>query len=370
MEDRFLQLLVADYLEKSNMRKTLESFRQESSSPDSLLTSMTFVEIAAKLQLPESGNESKSLLSNLIGSYFKDCAMRMRVSQDNLFEKLLSRPKPSRPFNLNSSKSIHFSQPFAESNQARPRSSSSAEKLSEGSTPIPLRTHEVTSPNFHAKTKHSSKLHKIDKRFLRSSLGLTVSPENWLPMSMRMNSVGRSVIVANETLKTALRHAQTKGLVNNLFDYENFMKAESLGMMKRESCGCCGYAKFPSISLVMKVSLKAVIDIRKKWDPQVGSEEDDSKTRLIVPRCYDQVRICRFCSQFFHDQEEYRPSFESIRQSERRKVLLARQVSKDRLDPLKLCEEDRLREEQEEDSMPEPGSFVSQASLPSLGDSS
>ena len=195
-----------------------------------------------------------------------------------------------------------------------------------------------------------------------------MSPENWLPMSMRMNSVGRSVIVANENLKTALRHAQTKQLLNNLSDYENFIKAESLGMMKRESCGCCGYAKFPSISLVMKVSWKAVMDIRKKWDPQLSTGLDNSKTRLIVPRCYDEVRICRFCSQFFHDQEEYRPSFESMRLSERRKMLLARQVSKDRLDPLKLCEEDRLREE-EEDSVLEPGSFLSQPSQPSLADS-
>ena len=368
MEDQFLRLLIAEYLERAQMTRTLDSFRQESLNTDMQFTQMTFMEIAAKLQLPESGDANKSLLANLIDSYFKDCASRMRVPQDNLFERLLSRPKPSRPFNLNASKSSHFIQSIGEHSQGRPRSSST-EKLSERVIPVPQRHYDEHPQNSHNKNKHSSTLHKIDKRFIRNSLGLNMSPENWLPMSMRMNSVGRSVIVANETLKTAIRHAQPKPLSNNLSDYENFIKAESLGMMKRESCGCCGFAKFPCISLVMKVSLKAVIDIRKKWDPQLAAAEDDSKSRLIVPRCYDEVRICRFCSQFFHDQEEYRPSFESIRQSERRKMLMSRQVSKDRLDPLKLCEEDRLREEEEEESILAPGSFVSQASQPSITDS-
>jgi hypothetical protein len=125
---------------------------------------------------------------------------------------------------------------------------------------------------------------------------------------MRMNSIGRGVLLAHANLKTAIRHYKSTDTPNNLTDYEAFLTAERLGMAKRESCGCCEL-KFPGINLVMRVSQKAVIDIRKKWDPHsndssrhivIGIIEDNH--RLVVPRCYDQVAVCLFCSQFFHIQ--------------------------------------------------------------------
>ena len=366
MDERFLQQLVADYLEKSSLLKTLESFYQESAVAETRPPPVHIEEIAAKLQLPVDGNESKSVLGYLIDNYLRDCALRMRESPNNMMEKLLARPKPSRPFN--SRKSSHTNTSTSESTPSRPRPASVSSTPDANSTPYSLKqSDDLPSLKGSNKSPHSMRSRKVDKRYVRNNAALNISSENWLPMTMRMNSVGRSVMVAHENLKTAVRHAQPKGQESHLRDYEAFIKAEALGMMKREACGCCGYSKFPSISLVTTVSLKAVIDIRKRWESSaVGLF--DSDTRLVVPRCYDEVRICRFCSQFFHDQEEYRPSFDSIRQSERRKLILARQSSRDSLDPLKLCEDDRLREE-EEDSVVATGNFMSQSSQPSLTDS-
>ena len=105
MDERFLQQLVADYLEKSSLLKTLESFYQESGMAETRPPPVHIEEIAAKLQLPVDGNESKSVLGYLIDNYLRDCALRMRESPNSMMEKLLARPKPSRPFN--SRKSSH-----------------------------------------------------------------------------------------------------------------------------------------------------------------------------------------------------------------------------------------------------------------------
>ena len=37
------------------------------------------------------------------------------------------------------------------------------------------------------------------------------------------------------------------------------------------------------------------------------SEADVFGRTGMVPRCYDKVHICRFCSQFFETTELYRP---------------------------------------------------------------
>lgn len=126
-----------------------------------------------------------------------------------------------------------------------------------------------------------------------------------------------------------------------------------------------------------QVSQKAIIDIRVKWSGGLNSasvfgklpsnteddEADGDVTRLSnssshssiasnenkltsITRCYNEVLVCCFCAQFFHDQEEYRPSFQKIYYEERKATFLEnRRREKEYWDPLKMCE--KYREEEE-----------------------
>jgi hypothetical protein len=120
---------------------------------------------------------------------------------------------------------------------------------------------------------------------------------------------------------------------------------EALGSTKKIPCGCC-LQKFLYINLPLRVSQKAVTDIRIKWSGGLTSQTvfggvvddgvDDKKLtkeekaeRLLlnperlsaIPRCYDQVMVCSFCAQFFYNtQEEYRPSFKKIVYEEKKAV--------------------------------------------------
>ena len=38
-----------------------------------------------------------------------------------------------------------------------------------------------------------------------------------------------------------------------------------------------------------------------------------------LSRCYDDVSVCIYCSQFFKDQDSYRPTFETVQYEERKK---------------------------------------------------
>jgi hypothetical protein len=111
---------------------------------------------------------------------------------------------------------------------------------------------------------------------------------------------------------------------------------------------------------------KAVIDIKVKWSGKLNSQTvfagisagDDvveqrkkSKDDRLnqVPRCYTEVSVCVFCSQFFHVQEDYRPTFQRITYNERKtEYLEGLERDKEYWDPLKMLEEARDKDETEE----------------------
>ncbi len=62
----------------------------------------------------------------------------------------------------------------------------------------------------------------------------------------------------------------------------------------------------------------------------------------MVPRCYDEVGVCVFCAQFFHVQEEYRPSFSAITYQERKtQHFTNKRKEKEYWDPLEMIKRDR-----------------------------
>eukprot|EP00948_MAST-09A_sp_MAST-9A-sp1_P003514 g3514.t1 len=89
-------------------------------------------------------------------------------------------------------------------------------------------------------------------------------------------------------------------------------------------CFLCEKA-FPAINLKQKVSIKAVVDLRQSWEAKnVGAarqeanknKKQSSRERKALrqqrmnlmqfPHCYDSVRICKFCTQFFQKPGNYR----------------------------------------------------------------
>jgi hypothetical protein len=65
------------------------------------------------------------------------------------------------------------------------------------------------------------------------------------------------------------------------------------------------------VNLPTRISFKAVLDLRAGWgfdsrDNQNAHRTSTKAVRTRVPWCYDQVRVCAFCSQMFDDEASYR----------------------------------------------------------------
>jgi hypothetical protein len=116
-----------------------------------------------------------------------------------------------------------------------------------------------------------SKLERIDK-FGNGKINRT-SPENWLPDKFRMRSRMRELAMAQETLNSIIvreidNARQEKRL--SVPVYERAVNEESLSMVKKHPCGCC-LQKYLHVNLPLKVSQKAIIDIRVKWTGRLTS---------------------------------------------------------------------------------------------------
>lgn len=208
------------------------------------------------------------------------------------------------------------------------------------------------------------------------------SSENWVPEVTRLKSLERHIAVAKETLNDIMIREMTnnKDLKRlSVSDLDRARTEESLGSTKKIPCGCC-LQKFLYVNLALVVTQKAVIDIRQKWGGLssatvfTGHSIDDgsSSTTIInedgtttslsstaidlikkknersstVPRCYDEIRVCVFCAQFFRVAEDYRPSFQSIVMDEKKQAHIeAKNLLAQRNDPLKMVQKDREIEE-------------------------
>jgi hypothetical protein len=129
-------------------------------------------------------------------------------------------------------------------------------------------------------------------------------------------------------------------------DLQKAHNEESLGVKKKSLCACC-LQSYSYVNLPMRIPVKAIIDSRKQWSNGKGGWWDKEDERLsVVPRCYEGVDICRFCAQFFNDQEKYRPSFDAIAYEERKATFFeTKRLETEYWDPLKMCEKDRERAE-------------------------
>lgn len=152
--------------------------------------------------------------------------------------------------------------------ETKRRNSPAKDKKSTSSSAKLANTVPRPQTNHHQSAETSlipSKLERIDK-FGNGKINRT-SPENWLPDNFRMRSRMRELAMAQKTLDgiivRELDHARQQKR-SSVPVYERAVNEESLSMVKKHPCGCC-LQKYLYVNLPLKVSQKAIIDIRVKW---------------------------------------------------------------------------------------------------------
>lgn len=110
-----------------------------------------------------------------------------------------------------------------------------------------------------------SKLERIDK--FGNGKVIKTSTENWLPDTFRMKSRLRELALAQETLDSIIVRELDQAREHKRISvpvYDRALNEESLSMVKKHPCGCC-LQRYLYVNLPLRVSQKAIIDIRVKW---------------------------------------------------------------------------------------------------------
>lgn len=349
---------------------------------------MSWFEVALKLRLPElisQNSKDRSILENVVQALVRESSVRSRQPPEVILTGLAAMPKTSTlPHIVDHHQETHHI--------PLPRS------------PAPVHVHHAhkvehtrnSTRNSTAKTAQliasqsnhliKRQLETIEKQFTstRSQNKPSMSSEAWMPNEIRMKSLGRDISAANETLLIIKKREISMAREMKRLDVSDLQRAqteEGLGATHKIPCECC-MQDFLYVNLPLKVSRKAIVDIRTKWSGKLSSatvfggpdltlqDEEfvmqadgtmrstqskskqqsalEKKSALLsgVPSCYDEVSVCIFCAQFFHVQEDYRPSYLHITQTERRAAAQeARRRELEYWDPLKMVEKDRKEQE-------------------------
>ena len=404
----FTTMVIEEFLMQKGMKSTLNEFRNEYKRPDEDISMISWYEIALKLRLPDMLEIHKgTVLESIIAALLRESSIRSRRSIEVVSTGLVAQAKSSTlPPIIDGNQSPEYIMSFS-TKQTQPEitgetnDSLRSQAKSDGSKAA-VDNKQQSNEKDKEKKKHKSRRHKGDYNpFVQRQLELIqlerfgkVKPsiENWVPENIRLRSIYRDIAVAKETLSDMLNLEDTNRKEVKRLSVTALDKArveESLGCIKKIPCGCC-LQKFLYVNLPLKVSQKAIIDIRKKWSGGLTSatvfgkkddedddidlienqeEEDETNNEesetikkkskkkqpltderlTAIPRCYDEVPVCCFCSQFFQKQEAYRPSYMQITYEERLAVFQeTRRREKEYWDPLKMCEKDLEKELEEE----------------------
>lgn len=416
-------MVIEEFLMNKNMSSTLREFRREWDRPSDDATIPSWYNVALKLQMPElvsfvgdNGTSQNSVLQNLVKALALESSIRSRRPMELTTLGLVTMPRPTA---LPDS-----SEPQGPFPPNITRQTQSADRKDRKKAPTPGPAIVIAGPG-HMDTSHaaamsrgnkvtarqSSKLDQVMQKIVSDTSSLIpsklipiapidkyapkqnkTSVENWVPDNVRMMQRMRDLKVAHQNIDDSIMleldiKRALKGV--NVTPYDKALKEEELGVTKKVPCACC-LQKYLYVNLPLKVSEKAIIDIRVKWTGGMTSQtvwsdtlkaivadsfevnsrssvhEADAASSQIVPsskargkliskkkvpeitpiKVYSDVRVCLFCSQFFQIQEKYRPSFGDMVLAEKRAARRERVArEKEYWDPLKMVEKDRENEE-------------------------
>ena len=207
------------------------------------------------------------------------------------------------------------------------------------------------------------------------------SIENWIPEEFRSQMLKRNLAIAKENYESCylnnlsfssrrnMNHTtndngilskskhKNRTPTNKGEDEENkqdlilarSLSKEKYGIEQRKPCGLCGL-KFLPLNLVMAVTFKAVLDIRDSWgdkyDPEGRKHVMVNPNLRKAPACYNQTRVCAFCSQLFDQQQDhYRPSWEA-KEAEKERIRRNEEDARRKIlnDPLSQMEKERIEQ--------------------------
>lgn len=338
--DNFVHMIIEEYLMKKGMDNTLREFREEWKRPNDEETLLSWYEISLKLHLPEmscNAEQYPTVIENLSQELMTEASLRMRRPSEVILTGLATAPKSS-------------SLPAIE---MHPQPTTVFEKKVRES--YAYKYDSFNESNF--KKQDLTTGAEITRRYnptskkIQDNIKNKMSSSNWIPDDVRYRQLGRDFLVAKENLHDIVMRAEESRRENRALaqsDLDRAHSMESLGVKHKIECACC-LQKFSFVNLRLKVSHKAIIDIRKMWsNGAVGWWSAHDERWGVVPRCYDEVLVCLLCSQFFHKQAEYRPSFEQIQYAQRKEAYMeAKRREKEYWDPLRMCEKDRELMEEE-----------------------
>jgi hypothetical protein len=300
-------------------------------------------------------------MENLVQALVNESSVKNRRPIDVTIAGLATMPRSTVLPIIDSTTST---QPSTNSPKPRP---SSAPRTNRGSKQQVKLNNHATVGNMHYIKRQTDVVERFGKT------NELLSTENWIPEETRMRSLHRDIAVAKVTLGDIQKRemGQDKELKRlRISDFKRAQIEEDLGAVKKIPCACCELM-FLYVNLPLKVSRKAIMDIRTKWSGQLssanvfgggdatespGKDKDTAdfksiesgdggrskKSKDLLSVMYNEVRVCFFCAQFFHVQEAYRPSFSTI-VFEEKKAAYNEQKAKEKQywDPLKMVEKDR-----------------------------
>jgi hypothetical protein len=426
--DNFCLMMLEEFLVKKKMHSTLDSFRNEWQSthqrPAEDVLLFSWYDVALRLRLPEllatNADPQRPVLDNLVRMLVRESALRNRRSEEVTVTGLAAVPLRRTalpPMGLTSSAATGIDDDQSFRAMTPPPASDTVTgngtAKSSPASKVPPRLAGTTATDLDRRLKASKRAQDSGGGggggggINTSSRNKTHSNEAWIPENARMRQFQRDLLVVQEVLQ------DTKVLEDSLgremkrlmvSDLDRAKSEEQLDATRKVPCGCCTQM-FLKVNLPMKVSRKAIQDIRVLWsgkltstnvfrgnsvrDITVGADksgkrstaaatssssassglEEDMSVNGIFPTCYDQVGVCRFCTQFFGEPEDYRPSFQNITFQERKAAHFEqKRREREYWDPLKMLEKDRTKQEEYE-KIVELESQSSQATL-SLNSSS
>ncbi len=373
--ETFCYMMIEEFLMRKGMESSLQEFRTEWKRPSDEMSMLTWYDVCMKLQITdilESAPEKATVLENLALTLTKETSIRMRKPIDVTINGLATLPK-KKP--VIGSKQFHETEKLREQALLNSRQTSGNNTLSGDS--VASLSSSKRSDKYQKSSRNTdyggrefiaSKLENSIPKFESMIKSGKPSSENWIPEIERMKSLGRDLAVAKDNLGDIIKRETQSEREMRQFKKSVLDKAkieEELGSKKKMACGCC-YLMFSYPNLPLRVSNKAVVDLRQNWSGGKRGWWSAREDKLgSMPRCYNDILVCTFCAQFFFDSDAYRPSFDKLREDERAKARLEHQrLMLERQDPVKMVEKDRaahdkqmeLAQEEEKKSIASLGS--------------
>eukprot|EP00752_Nemacystus_decipiens_P010623 g9461.t1 len=178
-----------------------------------------------------------------------------------------------------------------------------------------------------------------------------MSHESWIPDDLRMKMMRRSMAVIKENVYESVAQdslVRKEKKRSSRSELEIVKTQEKFGTKHQRPCALCEQS-FSEVNLVLAVPFKAIVDLRIAWQktlPQAkGTTTKTNRTMLMPPQCYNEVKVCAFCSQLFHDPLGYRPTWDMELQSMRKqREQLAREKEREYWDPLRKATQTKDQE--------------------------